>query len=862
MRKSSPFVLVTTVATSLALSIPPTLASPLGEAPEERGRGLGNGAERNEVASDIKAQKPAKAKPSNSASDLAYPRQQVLPLPAVNNADASLKLGVIPYHEMAPRLNALQQQSDRVSVEVIGQSVQGRDLYLVTVTAPESNGEANRQRKIRDRISQDPIAAAKDPSITKGYKASFMVNANIHGNEWEGTDGALQLLEELALSKDPAVGEMLGRTRVYSVLTVNPDGRVNNTRANAAGFDMNRDYITASQPETRASRDALIKAQPLVFLDQHGYVAGTLIEPGTAPHAQNAEYDLYIKHALPNAEGMEAALQKSVEDGSLAPEALTTAGNAIIPFRDDEPGDWDDWPPIFTPMYAMLHGSVGHTIEFPLRVNGRNYTELTSEVLRGRAVINTKVAYETTKAALAYTDANRDQLIADQIETFRRGAAGEQHVGDLPLGFVPGYGVEDQGYTTEFPRAYVIPSGEDQRSAVAAARLVDHLVVNDVRVTRADKAFSLAGKSYAPGSYVVDMHQPKRGVANVMLEAGRDISLRVPQMYDISGWSHRLLWGASVDIAVTGNVKVVGRAVAVASPTGAVNAKQGQALALELVDGKDVAAANALLDQGIALGLAADGTVVVPASARAAAVAAADRFGVRFTPATSAVTKPMSRTVIAAAAAADELKVLRDMGFEVRPVSTATINNEPAALEGADVLFVSAGLVFNSLNPAAKVAVGKFFTSGGVVTRGATGADFNAQAKLLTVTTVAGSRSANGVVKVTNTDGPVTDGASDSSFVYGPRWFVNPGPEVTVEQSYAATDVLTAGHWVPLTDAGSVVAAAGQASIVRGTDESGASVVLFGTEPMFRDHPKGLFSQVGRAVLHTSVNAAVVSSAK
>ena len=57
--------------------------------------------------------------------------------------------------------------------------------------------------------------------------------------------------------------------------------------------------------------------------------------------------------------------------------------------------------------------------------------------------------------------------------------------------------------------------------------------------------------------------------------------------------------------------------------------------------------------------------------------------------------------------------------------------------------------------------------------------------------------------------------------------------------------------------AGSTSAAAGQASIVRGTDETGASVVLFGTEPMFRDHPKGLYSQVAKALFHTAVTAAV-----
>ena len=52
-----------------------------------------------------------------------------------------------------------------------------------------------------------------------------------------------------------------------------------------------------------------------------------------------------------------------------------------------------------------------------------------------------------------------------------------------------------------------------------------------------------AGVEYAAGSYVVDMHQPLRGMANVLLADGSDISNRVPDMYDISAWSLALLWG-------------------------------------------------------------------------------------------------------------------------------------------------------------------------------------------------------------------------------------------------------------------------------------------------------------------------------
>ncbi len=851
-RRTSLSLLATSVAAGLALGATP--ASAAAAPSQDRGREVtGNGPERNAVAATAAPARRGGA--ARAARDLAYPRRTTLAVPPVNEADASIKLGLLPYHALAPRLNALQAESDRVSVEVIGRSTQGRELHLVTVTAPETNGQARRQEQLRQRIEQDPVAAAKDPALLRSYKTPVLVNGNIHGNEWEGTDGALQVVEELARSTDPAVAQLLERTRLHVVLTVNPDGRVNNTRANAAGFDMNRDYITASQPEVVATRQVVIDTQPLVFLDMHGYVPGTLIEPGTPPHGQNYEYDLYIRHALENAKGMEAAIRTGVQSGAISADALKADGNANIPFRDYPAGEWDDWPPIFTPMYAMFHGAVGHTIEFPLRVNNNDYTRLPVEELQRRARVNTAVVVATMKAAITYADTNRAALLRDQIEVFRRGAAGEPRV-EPPVGWVEGFDAADQGYTTTFPRAYVIPAVTGQRSPSAAARLVDHLVANDVEVTRADKAFTLAGRRYPAGSYVVDMHQPKRGLANVMLEAGRDISERVPTMYDISGWSHRLLWGASVDIVQDGDVRVVGDAVTVAAPTGAVNAPAGRELRLDLVDGKDVAALNELVAGGVPVRWAADGSVVVPATSRAAAQAVANRFGARFTAsaAAGAGSAVLDRTVIAAAAAADELKALRDMGFEVRPVSTTSLNASTAALDGADVLFVSSGLTYASLTAERQGQLQAFLRTAGVVTRGATGATFNTQAGLLTVTPVSGTASANGVVRVSNSGGPVTAGALPHSFVYAPRWFTGLGAEVVAEQRYATGNPLVAGHWIGGATAGPA-AAAGQASVVRGKDERGASVVMFGTEPMFRDHPKGLFSQVARAVLHADVTA-------
>ncbi|MEU4162382.1 M14 family zinc carboxypeptidase [Actinoplanes sp. NPDC026670] len=808
-------------------------------------RDFGNGPERNEIAALDDAAISALSARALTADTPAtawtvtrrkgFPRQNELPVWPVNPDDRSIKLGLIPYHLIAPKLNALQKASDRVSAEIVGKSAGGRDLYLVTVTAPESAAEAARQDRWRELIEEDPAAAKRDRSLKAGYKTPVWINANIHGNEWEGTDGALRVIERLSTATDAATRDFLKRSRVYVTVTNNPDGRVAGTRANGAGFDINRDHATSSQPESRAVRDVVIATQPFVMLDEHGYTGTTLIEPATPPHGQNYEYDLYIKHALPNALGMEKAIQQLGH-----PE--TTA--ADIPFRDYAPGDWDDWPPIFTPMYAIYQGAVGHTVEIPLQVNNAAYNNLPVEELQRRARINTDVAAATIEAALTYADTNRGTLLADQIEQFRRGWAGEPSP-TIPDGFVDGFGPEDR-YSATFPRAYVIPAGTP-----AAARLVDHLISHDVRVTAARSDFRLGGRHYAKGTYLVDMHQPKRGLANVLLEAGRDISGLVPQMYDISGWSHGLLWGATVDSSLRTLPRVSVTKVTRAAPTGAVDAPRGRDLSLSLRDGNDVRAVNELLTRGVKLRRTDAATVLVPAEARPEASALAKALGVRFTAARGhdrgTVIEP---PVIAAAVSADELFALKEMGFVVQPVSTAILN-AGFDLSAVDTLIVSSGLSYSALTPAARTAVDAYLAGGGgVVTRGATGANFNAAARVLPVTATAGRGDANGVVTVTNEGRIVGAGSPAHSFIYSPLWFTGTG--VTVEQRYGTTP-LVAGHWLP-TDAGTngPAQAAGQPAVVSGVTAGGGHAVLFGTEPLFRAHPKGLYAPYARALLWTA----------
>ncbi|MFD9865366.1 M14 family zinc carboxypeptidase [Streptomyces alboflavus] len=773
-----------------------------------------------------------------------YPRERKLAAVPKNPADKSIKLGLTPYHAIAPRLNKIQGIGDRVSVEIAGRSAGGHDLYLVTVTAPESAREAARQEKMRDRIENAPAAAAKDKALKSAYKAPVFINNNIHGNEWEGTDAALKLIEKLAKAKDTKTRDLLARHRLYFNVTMNPDGRIAGTRENANGFDLNRDFITGTQSETRAVRRIAVDKQPTMMIDLHGYVNGTLIEPTTPPHGENYEYDLFLKNSYANALGMEKAVNglgyTEQKDGVLP---------AVIPFRDQQEG-WDDWPPIFTPQYMPFHGAVAaHTIEFPMQVNNEEYDSQPAAELRRRSAINVDIAGAAMKATLDYARGHRASLIADQIEVFRRGAAGAKSVeiSEETVPGVPGIGPEDV-YTTKFPRSYVIPAGKRQRSAAATARLVDHLLANDVRVRRATRDFRLGNASYEKGSYVVDMRQPKRGIANVILADGRDISDKVSAMYDISGWSLGRLWGASVVSARKGDPGAVpSRSVQSAARVGYV-APRGD-LRLRLDDPREVAALNSLTADGVSVRRAADGgSVIVPGSARRAARDAAEKYDVAFTATKARGKDVVRRTRVAAAVTPGELFALREMNFDVVPVSTAVLN-DGFDWRKADVLFVSSGLDRAKLKPAARKRLDAFLAGGGgLVGRGAGGAALNEAAGLLPVTAVQGNGDANGVVRVRNAGGPVAGSGSGYGFVYAPMWFTGLGDGVRVEQAYAGGKPLVSGHWrADSSGVGGPADAAGEASVVSGARGS-TRVVLFGTEPLFRGHPKGVFAQVGRAL--------------
>ncbi|MDM8523160.1 M14 family zinc carboxypeptidase [Desulfococcaceae bacterium HSG8] len=479
------------------------------------------------------------------------------------------------YSEIPSILHEAETNSDRVKVEVIGQSAGGRNLFLATIA---SGGARDRLKYFRfyRMMSRDPEKAFQMLDNSEDIKVPVFINGSIHGNEYPGTDACIRLINTLAYEDNEEIRSILDNMIVLINVCQNPDGRVLGTRQNANRIDLNRDFITQSQPETRITASLVAKWNPLIFLDLHDDIEPMLIEPCSPPHNQNYEYDLYIKWAFYQAEAMEAELMAQ------------TGLEAQIPYRDWEIG-WDDWPPIYGAMYPMYHGAYGHTLETPYEDE-----------------IGVDAHYAAVWGALKFVAENKRVMLEDQLSIFWRGIyeQPQQQISEEMLAESE-YDQFNEFTTKEFPAAFVIPAdGATQLSSHQPAKLVDFMIFNGIEVETATQPFTLDGVEYPEGTYVVWTDQPKRGLATTILESGADVSDLQEGMEFYSpptAWSHPLLWGVH-RVVMEEKADIQTAAIKKAAPPeGSLEAGEAGAYAYEPINLQAIKVTNMLLDRGVSL---------------------------------------------------------------------------------------------------------------------------------------------------------------------------------------------------------------------------------------------------------------------
>jgi hypothetical protein len=204
-------------------------------------------------------------------------------------------------------LAAVDQASDRVEIEVIGQTLQNRPLHLVKVGHP---------------TPRDVQGAQGEPTV--------LFVCSQHGNEPAGREACLKALRDLAFTTDATLIDELSRMTFLFVPTANPDGRNANSRGNSQGVDVNRDHLGLATREARAMAAVVRDWKPDLSIDLHEYGPGT-----------PAVYDDDVLYLWPRNLNVERSIHDLAKDyvlGHVEP-CVEAAGFTADEYGQDAAGD-------------------------------------------------------------------------------------------------------------------------------------------------------------------------------------------------------------------------------------------------------------------------------------------------------------------------------------------------------------------------------------------------------------------------------------------------------------------------------------------------------------------------------------------
>ena len=193
------------------------------------------------------------------------------------------------FDELTNYVYELESLSELLTVDIIGHSVEGRNLYALKFSDSEFG---------------------KDTS-----KIKILLFAQQHGDEQSGKEGSLLLARELLKPENKYLFEKIDLALVPQM---NPDGSEKNQRRNANDMDLNRNHLILTEPETIGLHRLFNKYLFEVSMDVHeyypygetwqsyGYRADNDVEIGTTTNINvsqeirdlSKEYLSFIKHYL------------------------------------------------------------------------------------------------------------------------------------------------------------------------------------------------------------------------------------------------------------------------------------------------------------------------------------------------------------------------------------------------------------------------------------------------------------------------------------------------------------------------------------------------------------------------------------
>lgn len=504
-------------------------------------------------------------------------------------------------------VKALANNNPRCKLFEYGKTHEGRTLYYLVITAPK---HIERLDAIKQDLAKlaDPrsVSAADADRIADSIPAVAWMAYVIHGDEMSSSDAALAVAHHLAAGTDASVTSMLDDLIVIIDPLMNPDGRdrwLNIMRTNRTAqpqvddqsllhtgnwpsgrmnhylFDMNRDWIFATQPETRGRIKAISEWNPHYLVEGHemGSQDTFLFQPARDPHNPNAD---------PNA-------------AKWADEFAKDQAAAFDQFGwRYYTGEWnEEWYPGYTGSWAGLRGITNNLYEQAnIQSDAVRRPEGTLETYR-EAVHHQLVA---TMANLTTLQKNRKAIVKGTLEERRKNVSADGPYAARCFAVVPG---ANESRWRQFMDLLQIQGFE--------AYSLDR----DFTADGKDRlGLEFKGKAFPKGTLFIPTRQPLARLIAAMMEFDPRMSEKFladerrellrfggSKLYDITGWNIPMLFdvdASELAIGLPEGAKRLSEPPAAAG-VGVTNPDAKVAFAIDGADDKSVAAAARLMEHEV-----------------------------------------------------------------------------------------------------------------------------------------------------------------------------------------------------------------------------------------------------------------------
>ncbi|MGV9213963.1 M14 family zinc carboxypeptidase [Micromonospora sp. RB23] len=594
---------------------------------------------------------------------------------------------VVTNDEVRTYLGAVDRASDRVVTGVLATSVLGQPLPYAVVSN-ERHVRPSALRTIADDVRglRDPrrTSARTAARTAKDSPAIVWITANVHGGEKSGTDAALKTLYELAAGLSCEVARRNDNLVTVIVPTQNPDGRDATRRQNEFGFDMNRDWFARTQQETDGKLELLRRYPPQVFVDAHEMGGRQYFFP---PNADPIHHEI-AGEAVDWINRIGEANKAGFGYNGACDDTVTTECYFNYDTYD---------------MFFMGYGDTVPTTGFGAA--GMTYEKGSSSAVADRV----QQQFHTQWSTLGWAAANKREVLDGYFDIWTDALA-QGRAGTLEPNEVvqPTNEVQFPVPAVTIRSYFLLPDRQlaDVRRLVERLRRMDVEVYEVQKPTRVPTARVFGGRSATnvtvpKGAYWIPMDQPQKHWIQAIM--GEDPYVPFPYFYDVSSWSNPLLMGVST-IYTGDNVRpkaqlvrgITGGRSGLAWPWGSYTYPLDSAAAAEFT--------FALLGRGVPLVRDLDtGRVAIPARSLSRTVDDLARAaGVTLTPGGQPSGTPLDLPdvglfqgtgISTTSGSHGEARYVlgKRWGLDLKPVTTADINDNTEAFTGRTVLLVPDG---------------------------------------------------------------------------------------------------------------------------------------------------------------------------